>query len=719
MCYEKGVRVHTNAWGNAANIYNTQAAELDAFVMNQPDMLVVFAGGNDGEDGPGTIGAPATCKNCISVGATQNAEGAFRDAGQGLRLQVTGLYFGSLDVFVQPASYGALFDPSMPSYPLARMLPTDHGCSDLGFESGPLSQPLIGKIAVIRRGSCLFVEKTRRAQALGAVAVIFTNHEDGPIPPLKGDSDVVISIPSGMISRSSGAKLWAQIGSYGHGIRGEFAFNLTGYGPNNIAAFSARGPAFDGRIKPDLVAPGQTVLSSRSDGLPYSFQCGGELHRDDAGIRILSGTSMAAPFVAGAGLLIRQYFREGRFPTGFRGSSASYEPTAALLKALLVIGAQPLAGTVSGTPLQPPPSHIQGWGRVQADRSVPFSPTFGSILGGVSLDFWYDDSASLELEEVYKVCFSVSQPGTPFNVVLTWTDPAAQPMAGFALVHDLDLTVQTPASINVLGNGVSQRDTKNNLEVVKLESLEGNYTVTVRGMNVGLAAKQAFALVVSGRFAKVKCSTPAHLTSAPASGYYAPPSSAPPSSTIATKEATFVCEKDKTCFDESFPCESCCSTGRAKNGLSCWDNVYTVSRCCNDGKSGIVAPVTKPYIPTPGPIVEVSSADCAKDGLCFDANYVCAGCCSTNKAKDGAPCWNGEYTQSRCCQGYEPVPDFASGGQTAAPVAPPPAPIVQPCAKDATCFDAHYQCADCCSTGKAYDGSVCWDTLFSAGRCCN
>jgi hypothetical protein len=48
-----------------------------------------------------------------------------------------------------------------------------------------LALPLEGKIALVRRGTCLFVEKSRRAQALGAVGVILTNNENGPMPPLQ------------------------------------------------------------------------------------------------------------------------------------------------------------------------------------------------------------------------------------------------------------------------------------------------------------------------------------------------------------------------------------------------------------------------------------------------------------------------------------------------------------------------------------------------------
>ena len=87
--YDLGSRIHTNSWGCAipegappdfCNRYNSNAVEIDEFVAKHPDMLVLVAAGNDGALASSfTVGAPATCKNCISVGATvldpaQNAE---------------------------------------------------------------------------------------------------------------------------------------------------------------------------------------------------------------------------------------------------------------------------------------------------------------------------------------------------------------------------------------------------------------------------------------------------------------------------------------------------------------------------------------------------------------------------------------------------------------------------------------------------------------------
>ncbi|EDN02579.1 peptidase S8 and S53 [Histoplasma capsulatum] len=80
---ECGARIHTNSWGSASPFgqlpYDASARQIDDFVWKHPDMVILFAGGNDGVDAnrdgkidQGQIGSQASAKNIITVGASEN-----------------------------------------------------------------------------------------------------------------------------------------------------------------------------------------------------------------------------------------------------------------------------------------------------------------------------------------------------------------------------------------------------------------------------------------------------------------------------------------------------------------------------------------------------------------------------------------------------------------------------------------------------------------------
>lgn len=133
------------------------------------------------------------------------------------------------------------------------------------------------------------------------------------------------------------------------------ADNATG-----MAAFSSRGPTDDGRIKPDIVAPGTFILSARS-------------HDPAAGTGWLSynehytyngGTSMATPLTAGSAALVREWL------TKLRGFS---NPSAALMKAALLNGAADISPGQYTSPQEIPnqrPNNVSGWGRVDLKASL-------------------------------------------------------------------------------------------------------------------------------------------------------------------------------------------------------------------------------------------------------------------------------------------------------------------------------------------------------------
>ncbi len=208
--------------------------------------------------------------------------------------------------------------------------------------------------------------------------------------------------------------------------------------PTGMAAFSSRGPTVDDRYKPDIVAPGTNILSTRSS------QAGGT----GWGIYntyylYMGGTSMATPLTAGATALAREFYTD-----------QGVTPSGALLKATLVNGATDLYpgqyGT-GGTQEQPTtrPNDVQGWGRVDLEDSLfPVSPR--------AMDY-FDFAEGIETNEWDSFTFSLGNTGQSLRTTLAWTDYPGTPAAGGGLVNDLDLHVDDPLSTRHYPTNARQR----------------------------------------------------------------------------------------------------------------------------------------------------------------------------------------------------------------------------------------------------------------------
>ncbi|KAL3673011.1 hypothetical protein V7S43_002308 [Phytophthora oleae] len=72
-----GAKIFSFSWGTGANDYNTQTEQVDEYIYENPEILIVVAAGNSGESGTYTISSPSGAKNVISVGASLNAAASF------------------------------------------------------------------------------------------------------------------------------------------------------------------------------------------------------------------------------------------------------------------------------------------------------------------------------------------------------------------------------------------------------------------------------------------------------------------------------------------------------------------------------------------------------------------------------------------------------------------------------------------------------------------
>eukprot|EP00466_Bigelowiella_natans_P013604 jgi/Bigna1/79506/fgenesh1_pg.63_\ len=224
----------------------------------------------------------------------------------------------------------------------------------------------------------------------------------------------------------------------------------------SIPLFSSKGPTSDGRIKPDILAPGDWIRSARSDGKQTSNNCGE--------LQYMHGTSMATPVAAGNIALVRQYLVDG---------NRMANPSAAVIKATVINGAVPMDPDLTyrvsdkTTYVNTVPSYLQGYGH-------------------------------------------------HFKITLVWTDPPASAASNRQLINNLNLLAH---DINngkaYIGNQKKYLDTRhhqhlpnshhptiqydelNNVEHVRfLASNISRLLVEVEGFNI-VVPKQPYALVAT------------------------------------------------------------------------------------------------------------------------------------------------------------------------------------------------------------------------------
>jgi subtilisin family serine protease len=282
---------------------------------------------------------------------------------------------------------------------------------------------------------------------------------------------------------------------------------------NDVATFSSRGPAQNNRRKPDVVAPGSWILSTRSsvstadtgpDGIPGTGDedgtfthaeavgeglpgqpvfGGGDQNAPDApagsgpaaadNYMYSSGTSMATPVTAGACALVRQYLMEQR----------GHVPSAALLKALMVNGAVDMGMGI--------PDNDQGWGRISLD-TILFPP------GTNRIQFDDDLNNAVSTGDIRSYDIFVSATTAPLVTTLVWRDPA-----GSTIQNRLHLRVIHVDS-GIVSTADNITDIRNNVQKVIVDPPQvGLHRVEIEGVSVGTGVpelfgqRQDYALVVA------------------------------------------------------------------------------------------------------------------------------------------------------------------------------------------------------------------------------
>ena len=355
-----GTHIHTNSWGaSVAGQYNINSMQADYSARNHTGMLILFAAGNsgidsnsDGEIDLDSMGSPATSKNVLTVGASENDRGT----------QIS-------------SQWGQWWSSRYPTNPI--------------------------------------------------------------------NSDKIANNTEGM------------------------------------AAFSSRGPVDDGRLKPDVSAPGTFILSTKSRVTTDT----GWMAHTTSDYTYMGGTSMATPLTAGASALLYQHLIDNL------GHS---NPTSALVKGIIAASAHDMTGqygsATNGAGESAPNNH-EGWGLLDLDRAVNTT--------------WVDnESVSTGDSRSWK--FTVPSGAPDLKIAVSWTDPASTPAASINLVNDIDFAVKDPN-----GNWAQYGNNLDNLIGTTISSPSaGQWEIHVNGTNIP-TGPQHFAMVIDAPYSMINLSADA------------------------------------------------------------------------------------------------------------------------------------------------------------------------------------------------------------------
>ncbi|MBO9658683.1 MAG: S8 family serine peptidase, partial [Chitinophagaceae bacterium] len=226
---------------------------------------------------------------------------------------------------------------------------------------------------------------------------------------------------------------------------------------------SSRGPASDGRLKPDITAMGINVASTIYE----------------TGYGLNTGTSMATPAVTGTIALLNEYYRR---------LHKDELPNSSLLKAVVCNSATDYGNRG--------PDFLYGYGILNVIRAVRTLE-----------NQWHREDSVMEMQEK-TISVPVTAGTAQLKVMLYWHDRVMAPLASRALVNDLDISVTAPGGAVVLpyildtdpahAGAPATRgvDRLNNMEQVVIDDpVAGNYTIRVRGTELGMGGNQPFAVV--------------------------------------------------------------------------------------------------------------------------------------------------------------------------------------------------------------------------------
>ena len=411
---QAGSHIFSSSFGYS--IENTEFRSLyDELSAKHKDILFIFACGNKGSNF--SIYQPSGSKNVLSIGgATQPLAGKIENPTH----HKTWLSFGDTKIELKPNS---IYPDLWTNY---RLKPSS---------------------------SLLNVKVTRSLNETNSSILIIDDMDDvcQKMAELAKENPVAIILNISEIQKCKKRKVPVFLATeYINTTLANISFEEENT-KLTYAEYSSRGPNDLGLLKPDLIAPSQFIISARAGNLENPLMS-------------RSGTSMAAPFISGAATLIRQYLEEGYYLTGTKNESNKIEPTANLLRAILINTAIALEEKYEV------PNFKTGFGVPKLDEAIIFANTS-------SKGYRFINNIDVSSNKHYTAYINIKEQGE-IRVSMAFTDTPLDEESIIPLSADIDLIVVSPTGRIFYGNG--KEETHSTIERVvihKEESEAGKYEI--------------------------------------------------------------------------------------------------------------------------------------------------------------------------------------------------------------------------------------------------
>lgn len=436
MMNTHGSRISSNSWGDDEFYVNNLNHEYGSLAERNPQSLIIFAAGNKGEGEIGyTIYDPAGSKNILTVGYSNNP----------IFIGYNQYTLHSID---RPDFIVNLFTFSMIKfYETADFIGTKKGESNIIAIDARKTDPESLKEACSNvdgpHVSLIYGDTMSQASDFVDLNCEYNYEPSGLIV-----TDNVTAVEELIRTKEKVAVVYEVL--------------TEDASPIERGLQSSIGPGNKGIMKPEVMAPGDYIISASS----YEGSSGDDHHCDDfmnCGLCLKTGTSMATPIVSGGASLIAQYFESGKWieKTQLDGST---------LRALVI-------NSCHHPHEKTQPDLIFGHGFVDLSSVLPLEGDFGVQITSQK------DKPKIKENGHLSASIHVKSTTKRLQITLSYLDPMLHQDSPIPLTRDLDLYLVSPLGQIFHGDDLmddtQHLSTNEKIIVDEINIMEGDYTIHV------------------------------------------------------------------------------------------------------------------------------------------------------------------------------------------------------------------------------------------------